>query len=53
MGTGDAIITGFPNEFPQDGAATLPLSLIGTDALMKVASWYLVKCKITGRGDDQ
>jgi TP901-1 family phage major tail protein len=35
--TGDAIITDFPNEFPQDGAATFSLSLTGTGALVKAA----------------
>ena len=33
--TGTAIITDFPNEFPQDGAATFSLSLTGTGALAK------------------
>ncbi|MFA4885449.1 MAG: phage major tail protein, TP901-1 family [Desulfotomaculaceae bacterium] len=36
--TGNAIITDFPNEYPQDGAATFSLSLTGTGTLAKVAS---------------
>lgn len=36
--TGDAIITDFPNEFPQDGAATYSLTLTGTGALTRAAA---------------